>query len=79
MVFVVDAKVGTTDGDEQVVPILRKSGKPVLLVANKVDDVGTESGCGIVVVARAGEPYPVSALHGRGSGDLPGRNPRKAS
>ncbi|HPQ84182.1 MAG TPA: 50S ribosome-binding GTPase, partial [Actinomycetota bacterium] len=43
VVFVVDAKVGTTDSDEQVVPILRKSGKPVLLVANKVDDVGTES------------------------------------
>ena len=70
VVFVVDAKVGTTDSDEQVVPILRKSGKPVLLVANKVDDVGTESDAASLWSLGLGEPYPVSALHGRGSGDL---------
>ncbi len=70
VVFVVDAKVGTTDSDERVVPILRRSGKPVLLVANKVDDVGTESDAASLWSLGLGEPYPVSALHGRGSGDL---------
>ena len=43
MLFVVDATVGITDADEAVVKILRKSGKPVVLAANKVDDQRTEA------------------------------------
>lgn len=70
VVFVVDATVGATDADERVVPILRQAGKPVLLAANKVDDAGTESDAAGLWSLGLGEPYPVSALHGRGSGDL---------
>lgn len=70
VVFVVDAKVGATDSDERVVPILRKSGKPVLLAANKVDDAGIESDATALWSLGLGEPFPVSALHGRASGDL---------
>ena len=70
VIFVVDATVGATDADEAIVRVLRKAKVPVLLVANKVDDERTE-----VEVARLwslglGEPLAVSALHGRGSGDL---------
>jgi len=70
VVFVVDAKVGATDADERVVPILRQAKKPVLLAANKVDDAGTESDAATLWSLGLGEPFPVSALHGRGSGDL---------
>jgi GTP-binding protein len=70
VVFVVDATVGVQDSDERVVPILRRSGKPVLLAANKVDDMGAESDAATLWALGLGEPYPVSALHGRGSGDL---------
>jgi GTP-binding protein len=70
VVFVVDATVGATDADERVVPILRKANKPVLLTANKVDDAGTEADAAALWSLGLGEPYPVSALHGRGSGDL---------
>ena len=70
VVFVVDATVGVQDSDERVVPILRKSGKPVILAANKVDDQGGESDAAALWALGLGEPYPVSGLHGRGSGDL---------
>ncbi|HQR79687.1 MAG TPA: ribosome biogenesis GTPase Der [Actinomycetota bacterium] len=70
VVFVVDATVGATDADERVVPILRAAGKPVVLAANKVDDAGTEADAAALWSLGLGEPYPVSALHGRGSGDL---------
>jgi GTP-binding protein len=70
VMFVVDATVGATDVDEAVVEILRRSGKPVVLVANKVDDVGAESDAALLWSLGIGEPHPVSALHGRGSGDL---------
>ena len=70
VLFVVDAAVGATDADERVVPILRASGKPVLLAANKVDDMGGEADATALWSLGLGEPYPVSALHGRGSGDL---------
>jgi GTP-binding protein len=68
--FVVDATVGITDADEAVVKILRKSGKPVILAANKVDDERAEAEAYGLWNLGLGEPYPVSALHGRGSGDL---------
>ena len=68
--FVVDATVGITDADEAVVRILRKSGKPVILAANKVDDQRAEAEAASLWNLGLGEPYPVSALHGRGSGDM---------
>ncbi len=70
VMFVVDAGVGITDADEAVVKILRKSGKPVVLAANKVDDARTEAEAYGLWNLGLGEPIPVSALHGRGSGDL---------
>ncbi len=70
VLFVVDAGVGITDNDEAVVRILRKSGKPVVLAANKVDDQRTEAEAYGLWNLGLGEPMPVSALHGRGSGDL---------
>jgi GTP-binding protein len=70
VMFVVDATVGATDVDEAVVEILRRSGKPVVLVANKVDDIGAESDAALLWSLGIGEPHLVSALHGRGSGDL---------
>ena len=70
VLFVVDATVGTQDVDEAVVQILRRSGKPVVLAANKVDDQRTEAEAATMWNLGLGEPFPVSALHGRGSGDL---------
>ena len=70
VLFVVDATVGITDADEAVVRILRKSGKPVILAANKVDDLRGEAEAYGLWNLGLGEPYPVSALHGRGSGDM---------
>ncbi|TIC86360.1 ribosome biogenesis GTPase Der [Nocardioides sp. GY 10127] len=70
VLFVVDATVGITDADEAVVKILRRSGKPVVLAANKVDDQRTEAEAYGLWNLGLGEPWPVSALHGRGSGDM---------
>jgi GTP-binding protein len=70
VLFVVDATVGITDADEAVVKVLRRSGKPVVLAANKVDNLRTEGEAYGLWNLGLGEPYPVSALHGRGSGDL---------
>jgi len=68
--FVVDASVGATDTDEAVVEVLRRSGKPVLLVANKSDNAADEREASSLWSLGLGEPIPVSALQGRGSGDL---------
>ncbi len=70
VLFVVDAKVGLTDEDEAVVKVLRRSKKPIVLAANKVDDERTEGEVAALWQLGLGEPIPVSALHGRGSGDL---------
>jgi GTP-binding protein len=70
VLFVVDATVGITDSDEAVVKVLRRSGKPVVLAANKADDTRTEAEVHSLWNLGLGEPQPVSALHGRGSGDL---------
>lgn len=70
VLFVVDATVGPTGTDEQVVRLLRRSKKPTLLVANKVDSNVQESDAAFLWSLGLGEPYPVSALHGRGSGEL---------
>jgi len=70
VLFVVDATVGSTDTDEQVVRLLRRSGKPVVLVANKVDGPAVEADAAALWSLGLGEPHPISALHGRGTGDL---------
>ena len=70
VLFVVDATVGATDTDEAVVRVLRRAGKPVVLVANKVDSERVEGDAAALWSLGLGEPYPVSALHGRGSGDM---------
>ena len=70
VLLVVDATVGATDTDEAVVRVLRRSGKPVVLAANKVDDVRIEADAVGLWNLGLGEPIAVSALHGRGSGDL---------
>jgi GTP-binding protein len=70
VLFVVDATVGITDADAAVVQILRKAGKPTVLAANKADDQRSELLAAELWNLGLGEPHPVSALHGRGSGDL---------
>ncbi len=70
VVFVVDATIGATDADEQIVRVLRNAKVPVILVANKVDDERAELEATRLWSLGLGEPYTVSALHGRGSGDL---------
>ncbi|HEX4018541.1 MAG TPA: ribosome biogenesis GTPase Der [Frankiaceae bacterium] len=70
VLFVLDATVGATDADEAVARVLQRSGRPVVLAVNKVDDVRLESDAASLWSLGLGEPLPVSALHGRGSGDL---------
>ena len=70
VVFVVDASVGATATDEHVVRLLRRAGKPVVLAANKVDGPRGEADAAALWSLGLGEPHPVSALHGRGTGDL---------
>jgi GTP-binding protein len=70
VVLVVDATVGVTEEDAAVARVLQRSRKPVLLAANKVDDARAEATTGELWQLGVGEPTPVSALHGRGSGDL---------
>jgi GTP-binding protein len=70
VLFVVDATIGITDADAAVVRILRRAGKPVVLAANKADDQRSEMLAAELWNLGLGEPHPVSALHGRGSGDL---------
>ena len=70
VVFVVDARVGSTDVDEAAVKMLRRSSKPVLLVANKADNDAIEMEATALWSLGLGEPMAISALHGRGSGDL---------
>ena len=70
VLFVVDANVGATATDERVVRLLRKTKIPVYLVANKVDDARQEPNIATLWSLGLGEPYPVSALHGRGVADL---------
>lgn len=70
VLFVVDATVGVTATDEQFVQLLRRSGKPVVLAANKVDSEAGEADAAALWSLGLGEPIAVSALHGRGTGDL---------
>ncbi|MFF1908521.1 ribosome biogenesis GTPase Der [Kitasatospora sp. NPDC058218] len=70
VLFVVDATVGATDTDEALIKLIRRAGKPTVLCANKVDGQSTEAEAAYLWSLGLGEPFPVSALHGRGSGDL---------
>jgi GTP-binding protein len=70
VLFVVDARAGITPGDEEVADILRRARKPVLLIANKIDDPAQESLALDLHRLGLGDPIPVSALHGHGTGDL---------
>jgi len=70
VLFVVDATVGLTDTDEAFVRVLRRSKKPVVLVANKTDNPQLEAEASALWSLGLGEPHPVSAMHGRGAGDL---------
>jgi GTP-binding protein len=70
ILLVVDVTVGVTEEDLAAARIIRRSGVPVRLVANKVDDGGREGPAWEFVSLGVGDPWPVSALHGRGMGDL---------
>jgi GTP-binding protein len=70
VLFVVDARAGVTPGDEELAQILRESRKPVLVVANKIDDPSQESLALEFHRLGFGEPFPASGLHGSNTGDL---------
>ncbi len=70
ILLVVDATVGATEVDLAVARVLQRGGKPVLLAANKVDDERAEADAAGLWSLGLGQPWPVSALHGRGSGDV---------
>ena len=70
VVLVVDATVGITNTDEQLVRLLRSSNRPVILAANKVDSPIQESDAAVLWGLGLGEPHAISAMHGRGIGDL---------
>jgi GTP-binding protein len=70
VILVVDATVGATTADEAATRILLRSGKPVFLAANKVDNDKVESDAAALWSLGLGQPYGVSAIHGRGVADL---------
>lgn len=70
ILFVVDGRSQLTTDDEEVARILQRSGKPILLVVNKMDNLQMEEGIWEFYQLGLGEPWPVSALHGTGTGDL---------
>jgi GTP-binding protein len=70
VLFVVDAKTGITPGDEEIAEILRASHKPVIVVANKIDDPRQEAHALEFHRLGLGDPVPISALHGYGTGEL---------
>ena len=70
VLFVVDAKVGVTPGDEELAEILRSSRRDVLVIANKLDDPRRDAEALEFHRLGLGDPIPLSALHGHGTGDL---------
>jgi len=70
ILFVVDARAGVMPGDEELAAILRTSNKPVLLLANKIDDPSQDALSYEFHRLGLGEPLPISAAHGLGTGDL---------
>jgi len=70
VLFVVDTTVGITEEDSRVADILRRADIPVFVTVNKVDDTNRDPSTWEFVGLGLGDPWPVSALHGRGTGDL---------
>jgi GTP-binding protein len=70
VLLVVDALAGVTPGDEELADILRVSRKPVLVLANKLDDPRRDAEALEFHRLGLGDPLPISALHGHGTGDL---------
>jgi GTP-binding protein len=70
ILFVVDARAGITPGDEEIAELLRASNKPVLVIANKIDDPSRDSEAAEFYRLGLGDPIPLSGLHGHGTGDL---------
>jgi GTPase len=70
VLFVTDAQAGVTPGDEELAAILRQARKPVLLVANKIDDPSRDLEALEFHRLGLGDPFPLSSLHGHGTGDL---------
>ena len=86
VLFVVDTRTGVTPGDEEIAGILRRAHKPVVVVANKVDDPQGAAAAYEFHGLGLGDPVPISAMHGHGTGDLldaivaalPGEGPEEA-
>jgi GTP-binding protein len=86
ILFVVDAQIGITPGDEELAAILRRSRKPVFLIANKIDEPGSEAAAFEFHRLGLSDPIPISSVHGHGTGDLldaivsrlPGSGPAQA-
>ena len=86
ILFVVDTRAGITPGDEELAAILRHSRKPIFLIANKIDEPGREAEALEFHRLGLGDPVPLSAVHGHGTGDLldaivarlPGSGPAEA-
>lgn len=70
VLLVVDTTIGITEQEAAMARLLRQTGRPVLVVSNKVDDVQREGSVWEFVGLGLGDPYAISALHGRGTGDL---------
>jgi GTPase len=70
VLFLVDARQGITPGDEELAEILRRSHKPVRVIANKVDDPSQEALALEFNRLGLGTPFPLSSLHGHNTGDL---------
>jgi len=70
VLFIVDAKAGITPGDEELAEILRLSHKPVIVIANKIDDPSRDALALEFHRFGLGDPFPLSGLHGHGTGDL---------
>ncbi len=70
VLFVVDARVGPLPADHVIADVLRRAGRPVLLAANKLDDTRADAMAAALYELGVGDPLPVSAVHGTGSGEL---------
>ena len=70
VLFVVDARAGITPGDEELAVILRAAKRPVIVLANKIDDPRRDSESAVFHRLGLGDPWPLSGLHGHGTGDL---------
>jgi GTP-binding protein len=70
VLFLTDARAGVMPGDEEIAAILRRAHKPVLLLANKIDDPAQDTLALEFHRLGLGDPVPISALHGHGTGDL---------